>query len=122
MPRIAIDRVPASRAGHMAQGILLLCACVFVLLSSVASAQMQYGYTNWTVEDGLPQSSIRGITQTPDGYIWTPTFDGLVRFDGVRFVSFNRSNTKGIESNRIDRARAPGVVEDSAPGKNVYFF
>jgi signal transduction histidine kinase/ligand-binding sensor domain-containing protein len=101
MPRIAIDRVPASRTRHMAQGILLLCACVFGLLSGVASAQMQYGYTNWTVDDGLPQNSIRGITQTPDGYIWIPTFDGLVRFDGVRFASFNRSNTKGIESNRF---------------------
>jgi hypothetical protein len=109
MPRIAIDRGPASRTGHMAQGILLLCACVFGLLSSVASAQMQYGYTNWTVDDGLPQNSIRGITQTPDGYIWIPTFDGLVRFDGVRFASFNRSNTKGIESNRFS-----GIVQ----GKN----
>jgi len=106
MPRIAIDRGPASRTGHMAQGILLLCACVFGLLSSVASAQMQYGYTNWTVDDGLPQNSIRGITQTPDGYIWIPTFDGLVRFDGVRFASFNRSNTKGIESNRFS-----GIVQ-----------
>jgi ligand-binding sensor domain-containing protein len=85
----------------VARTCLLLCACVFGLLSSAGSAQTQYGYTNWTVDDGLPQNSIRGITQTPDGYIWIATFDGLVRFDGVRFASFNRSNTKGIESNRF---------------------
>jgi signal transduction histidine kinase/ligand-binding sensor domain-containing protein len=71
-------------------------------LSSAVSAQTQYGYTNWTVDDGLPQNSIRGITQTPDGYIWISTLDGLVRFDGVRLTSFNRSNTKGIESNRFN--------------------
>src|SRR5580692_3863724 len=109
MPRIAIDRVGALLTADITRRILLFCACVFGLLSSVASAQTQYGYTNWTVDDGLPQNSIRGITQTPDGYIWIPTFDGLVRFDGVRFASFNRSNTKGIESNRFS-----GIVQ----GKN----
>ena len=44
---------------------------------------------------------MRDITQTPDGYLWFTTFDGLVRFDGVRFTVFNKSNTKGIINNRF---------------------
>ena len=35
---------------------------------------------------------MRDIVQTRDGYLWFTTFDGLVRFDGVRFTVFNKSN------------------------------
>jgi len=43
------------------------------------------GLRTWTTEDGLPQSSVTAIAQTPDGYLWLGTQVGLVRFDGVRF-------------------------------------
>jgi diguanylate cyclase (GGDEF)-like protein len=43
------------------------------------------GSRTWTPEDGLPQSSVTAIAQTPDGYLWLGTQVGLVRFDGVRF-------------------------------------
>ena len=33
------------------------------------------------------------VVQTRDGYVWLTTFDGLVRFAGVRFTVFNRANT-----------------------------
>ncbi len=61
----------------------------------------QYRFDTWTTDTGLPQNGIRRITQTPDGYLWFTTFDGLVRFDGVRFTTFNKSNTKGIINNRF---------------------
>jgi signal transduction histidine kinase/ligand-binding sensor domain-containing protein len=70
-------------------------------------ARAQYGYDHWKVEDGLPQNIIRGISQTPDGYVWIATLNGLVRFDGVRFSSFDRSNTPGLVSNRF-REMLPG--------------
>ena len=41
------------------------------------------------------------MVQTRDGYLWFTTFDGLVRFDGVKFAVFNKNNTKGLASNRI---------------------
>lgn len=55
---------------------------------------------NWTTENGLPQNSINDILQTRDGYLWLATFGGLVRFDGARFVVFDRS-IEGIKSQRI---------------------
>jgi ligand-binding sensor domain-containing protein len=55
----------------------------------------------WTADNGLPQNIARAICQSPDGYLWLATFDGLVRFDGVRFVTYNRGNTSGIKSNRF---------------------
>ena len=53
----------------------------------------------WQVRDGLPQNQIRAITQTRDGYLWLATFDGLARFEGIRFVVFNRVNTPALRSN-----------------------
>ena len=56
---------------------------------------------HWTNENGLPVNSIRGICQGPEGYLWLATYDGLARFDGVRFVPFNKSNSDGILSDRF---------------------
>ena len=60
-----------------------------------------YVITRFEMKDGLPQSSVNDIIQTRDGYIWLATFGGLVRFDGNTFTTFNRSNTKGMRSDRI---------------------
>jgi len=40
---------------------------------------------SWSVPEGLPQATVTGIAQTPDGYLWVSTFGGLVRFDGLQF-------------------------------------
>lgn len=55
----------------------------------------------WTTENGLPQNTVTSIVQTREGYLWLGTFGGLVRFDGVRFTTFNTANTPALRSNRI---------------------
>jgi signal transduction histidine kinase/ligand-binding sensor domain-containing protein len=64
-------------------------------------ANDQVAVDHWTTDNGLPLNSAKGICQTPEGYLWIATLDGLVRFDGVRFTTYNRSNTEGIEGNRF---------------------
>jgi ligand-binding sensor domain-containing protein len=61
----------------------------------------QYIHDVWTTADGLPQNSILSIAQTRDGYLWLGTWDGLARFDGVRFTVFNRDNTEELKNNYI---------------------
>jgi signal transduction histidine kinase/ligand-binding sensor domain-containing protein/CheY-like chemotaxis protein len=61
----------------------------------------QYVERIWNVDSGLPQASVRAIAQTHDGYLWIGTEDGLVRFDGVRFVVFDTRNTRELKSNEI---------------------
>jgi len=46
----------------------------------------QYTHTVWTRKDGIPAAFIYALAQTRDGYLWLATTDGLVRFDGVRFL------------------------------------
>lgn len=61
----------------------------------------QYRFEHFTTSNGLPQSTVSAITQSRDGYLWFATYDGLVRYDGVRFAIFDKGNAKGISSNRF---------------------
>ena len=76
-------------------------AALVCLLGTCGDASAQYRFDSWTTDNGLPQNGVRAITQTPDGYLWFTTFDGLVRFDGVEFTTFGTGNTKGIINNRF---------------------
>ena len=64
-------------------------------------ARAQYQFDRWTTDNGLPDNSISSVLQTRDGYLWLTTFDGLVRFDGVRFTIFNAANTPALKSNQF---------------------
>lgn len=72
-----------------------------LLLNSSATTFAQYRFDSWTADNGLPQNGVYSITQTHDGYLWFTTLDGLVRFDGVRFTVFDKSNIKGLTTNRF---------------------
>ena len=55
----------------------------------------------WQGERGLPQNTVTGVAQTPDGYLWVSTLDGLARFDGVSFKMFRAGDTPALGSGRI---------------------
>jgi ligand-binding sensor domain-containing protein/signal transduction histidine kinase len=55
----------------------------------------------WDTADGLPNSTVTSIAQTPDGYLWAGTYNGLARFDGSRFVNFDPGNTPELRHARI---------------------
>ncbi len=66
----------------------------------------QYVHDVWTTDHGLPQNSVLSMAQTADGYLWIGTENGLARFDGARFVTFDRRNTPALKSNEIDALAA----------------
>lgn len=39
----------------------------------------------WESEEGLPGNVVRSIVQSPDGYLWVATAEGVARFDGTEF-------------------------------------
>jgi ligand-binding sensor domain-containing protein/signal transduction histidine kinase len=78
--------------------------CLALVISWPTLAWTQSRFDSWTTENGLPQNSIRDILQTRDGYLWLATEGGLVRFDGARFVVFDKS-VPGFESQRIGALR-----------------
>jgi signal transduction histidine kinase/CheY-like chemotaxis protein/ligand-binding sensor domain-containing protein/HPt (histidine-containing phosphotransfer) domain-containing protein len=62
-----------------------------------------YVHNVWLAANGLPQGSVQALAQTPDGYLWLATQEGLRRFDGVRFVVYDSSNTPEIAVNNITK-------------------
>ena len=66
-----------------------------------ALAAPNYFTRTWQVEQGLPQNKVTAVVQTRDGYLWVGTYNGLARFDGVRFTVFNDNNTPELRSSRI---------------------
>ena len=110
--------------------------CVFVLLlaswaqhawtaraQSLPQVPAQFGLASWQTEQGLPQNTVQSILQTRDGYLWLGTKEGLARFDGVRFVVFDKQNTPQLPHNQIrhlyeDRA---GCLWISTPGGLAQF-
>ena len=83
---------------------LLLCSLVLAGVSmgwgqNFERSLSQYSEKLYTIEQGLPQNEVRSIAQTPDGYLWFATRDGLARFDGIKFSVFRHETTPGIGHN-----------------------
>ena len=77
--------------------IFICCGLTSVFSQSAANGKVDQSYLNdfvnrnWTTADGLPGMTITALMQDQKGYIYIGTYDGLVRFDGVEFVTFSRS-------------------------------
>ncbi|MCP4219991.1 MAG: helix-turn-helix domain-containing protein [bacterium] len=51
----------------------------------------RYLLDSWNKGDGLPSDTITVIDQTPDGFLWFTTNNGLIRFDGLTFKEIDHS-------------------------------
>src|SRR5438034_8726400 len=86
--------------------VALLAAVLCAVAAPAQAPPMRYATEHWIVDrwsadQGLPQSTVRGIVQTADGYLWLATYGGLVRFDGVRFTAFTTRDHPGLGSDRL---------------------
>lgn len=106
-----------------------LCSTLMgIALSSLACAQghsvvlADYNHAVWTASDGAPVH-VERMTQTPDGWLWLGTPNGLYRFDGVRFHPFVAANGEHLLSPRIwELAPQPNgdlYIAYEAPGLSV---
>lgn len=65
----------------------------------------------WTTRQGLPHNQVNAMAQTPDGYLWLGTWEGIVRYDGLEFQVFDRGNTPALRDNGVRSLR---VAADGA--------
>jgi ligand-binding sensor domain-containing protein len=91
---------------------LLLFVAVAGAVEKPADA---YFRETWTTRDGLPHNQVNAIAQTPEGYLWFGTWEGLVRYNGLEFQVFDRRNTPALRDNGVRSVRvAPdGALEDA---------
>ncbi|GAB5520243.1 MAG: hybrid sensor histidine kinase/response regulator transcription factor [Rhodothermales bacterium] len=68
-------------------------------------ALLQYVHDAWQVQEGLPQNTVKAIAQTPDGYLWLGTDEGLARYNGTAFTTYDRTTTPELTDPRIAALR-----------------
>ena len=61
----------------------------------------EYGHRVWVSQSGLPQDAVNCLLQTGDGYLWIGTNEGLVRFDGVHFTTFDHTNAPELRRSAV---------------------
>lgn len=68
---------------------------------------------HWTTSNGLPQSHVTGIVQSKNKLIWVATHDGVVHFDGKRFIPTRRTYGQ--------REFSPFITTIYAKGDTIYW-
>ncbi|MGH9530056.1 MAG: ligand-binding sensor domain-containing protein, partial [Terriglobales bacterium] len=81
--------------------ILFFFSSISISASSLASGPITYTQRLWQMQDGLPEQVVQAFAQAADRYLWIGTTGGLVRFDGERFLTFDRENTPAFSDNNV---------------------
>jgi DNA-binding response OmpR family regulator/signal transduction histidine kinase/ligand-binding sensor domain-containing protein len=63
--------------------------------------QQKWIAKQFTFRSGLNVNALSHVKQDRHGFIWISSYDGLQRFDGVRFTNFDTRNNQQIPSNRF---------------------
>lgn len=100
--------------------LLLLFA---VSLPLIQHAQTGYRFRNYSITNGLSQSSVTCIQQDFTYALWVGTQDGLNKFDGYKFEIFTAAETEGLESGYIycsEKSKDGRLWFGTANGLTVY--
>ena len=102
-PRVSHACVSRRRAWRrpFAAAVLLFATAAPARALDPSRQLSQYVAETWDAADGLHQNTLMVLVQTRDGYIWLGTEAGLVRFDGVRFTTFDRHNTPALKGHFV---------------------
>lgn len=74
-----------------------LLASLVLTLSLVSATAQDYFYKKYNVQDGLPTDIVKACEQDAKGHFWIATDEGLSKYDGTNFKSFNEY----IENNYV---------------------
>ena len=107
-PKGSSDSSPGVRGGACRAAFVAVATALGSLASSPAALALDATrplahatLDSWEAGQGLPQNTVQAIAQTPDGYLWIGTQEGLVRFDGTRFTLFDRRTTPEFSANSV---------------------
>ena len=92
--------------------------CVLIWLLALAAGQVsglpadrrpsQYVHDAWTKEDGLPLDMVGAVQQTPDGYLWLATQQGVARYDGLNFTVYDALSVPAYPHKQAETVHAHG--------------
>lgn len=80
---------------------LLGATLIATFALSAVWAQTPWVIRMWQSDVGLPDNTVVGLGQSPDGFLWVATPAGLVRFDGLQFRPYAPVMQTGMPSGLI---------------------
>ena len=95
------DHAPAMIPAAVSLALFAMASPIVRPPEPADDSSASYSRRVWQSADGLPEDLAQAFAQTPDGYLWIGTSGGLVRFDGVRFVVFNRATEPAFRDDSI---------------------
>ncbi|MAD76282.1 MAG: GGDEF domain-containing protein [Rheinheimera sp.] len=103
MPLLTVCRCSAYSLLWLLSGLLVMpvVATPTVAKNNDMVSLDNYFSESWSTIDGLPHNTINAIAQTPDGYLWFATWEGVARFNGRRFDIFERNAQTGLPDSGI---------------------
>ncbi len=94
----AVDEQNPSAVDHRRQ---IIANHDYLSWSSMDRSPLEYSQRVWQTDEGLANNRVQAIAQTPDGFLWVGTLEGLARFDGVEFKTYNGANTPKLKNASI---------------------
>jgi len=80
--------------------LFILFCCPGLVAATIKLSE--YQKQAWQVEDGLPQSQLRAITQVPGGHLLIGTYGGMASFDGLRFSPIHVDSQDAAASEAVN--------------------
>ncbi len=102
LPCPAVPVVSRAVPWRAALQALASLALALVLLQTARASEPlplpldQHNLEVWTTREGLPHNTVNAITQSDDGYLWLGTWEGVVRYSGLRFQNFDYNAGTGM--------------------------
>lgn len=91
---------PVKNQGKQRTPKYLCIILFFAMLTGYAAARAEtLNFRNYTVKDGLANSTVYYIFQDSKGFVWFATESGVNRFDGHKFELFTMDN--GLSDNEV---------------------
>ena len=92
-------------------GVTRLAALTLMCIGAAAASAQTLPVRIFTSSDGLGSSFINHLMRDSRGFLWFATRDGLSRFDGIRFVTYQVGK----------KDAPPGIEHAFETSKGIYW-
>ncbi|WP_143525038.1 two-component regulator propeller domain-containing protein [Labilibacter marinus] len=73
--------------------LLFLFIASLALIAPCSIQAQSFDFKSFDSDMGLPQNFVYCLTQDHNGYLWIGTGEGLVRYDGINFITYTQNDS-----------------------------
>jgi len=83
--------------------ISIIMYIILLFQANICAQETSIDFDHFTIEDGIPHSTINDLLQDKNGQIWIATDDGAAFYDNYRFKKFkhDKNNHNSISNNQV---------------------